>query len=497
LIDKRWCIRLLALGLVLGITGFAHVTSPQGTSARMTFAHEIPTQADADATVTVVSRNIYLGADVGSALELLPDMPAAAQLMWEQVAATDFSRRAPLLAAELAADAPDVVAIQEATTWECRPTLFGSSTVVFDFLAQLLEATQDTGVEYVLASAGDRTAMNPGYSIPALPFLTTVRDPETFQPLFGTDSAACGFTIGDALLVRADRADDVRDVGQGDYSTIYSIVPVLFEIDRGYVWIDLMVGAGEVRFVTTHLESLWSEGATPVNAEQALELVEVVDGWGMPSVVMGDFNSDPRDPRPLTEPNPGLQPDATTDCRAQVENPSEATARAECSPYWTMVRAGFRDAGPDALDPLNATWGSSPLLAGPDPDRLAQAPNNPFGYTDRLDYVFTSAGIEVVESSLVSATWPTPEGLWECTDAQQVENADLAATIMGVELPRAFCLPTDHVGVRARLTIPEPAVAAQDDNRLPVLSWLIILGVIAALSGLISWWAIRRSSLER
>ncbi|MEK9957000.1 MAG: hypothetical protein VW780_09565, partial [Actinomycetota bacterium] len=193
---------------------------------------------------------------------------------------------------------------------------------------------------------------------------------------------------------------------------------------------------------------------------------------------MGDFNSDPRDPRPMTAPNPGLQPDTTTDCRAQVENPSEATARAECSPYWTMVRAGFRDVGPDALDPLNATWGSNALLAGPDPERLAQAPNNPYGYTDRLDYVFISAGIDVAESSLVSATWPTGEGLWECTDAQQVENADLAATIMGVELPRAFCLPTDHVGVRARLTIREPAVAAQADDRLPVLSWLITLGVI-------------------
>lgn len=469
------------------------MTGPQETSAWMTFAHEIPAQADADATVTVVSRNIYLGADVGSALELLPDMPAAAQLMWEQVAATDFSRRAPLLAA----DAPDVVAIQEATTWECRPTLFGSSTVVFDFFGQLLEATQDTAVEYVLASAGDRTAMNPGYSIPVLPYLTTVRDPQTFQPLFGTDSAACGFTIGDALLVRADRADDVRDVGQGDYSTIYSIVPVLFEIDRGYVWIDLAVGSGEVRFVTTHLESLWSEGATPVNALQAQELVEVVDGWGLPLVVMGDFNSDPRDPRPLTAPNPGLQPDTTTECQAQVESPSHMTARAECSPYWTMVRAGFRDAGPDALDPMNATWGSSALLAGPDPDRLAQAPNNPYGYTDRLDYVFTSSGIEVVESSLVSATWPTPKGLWECTDAQQVENANLVATIMGVELPRAFCLPTDHVGVRATLKIGEPAVAPQADDRPPVLFWLVILGLIAALSGAISWWAIRRSSLER
>lgn len=339
--------------------------------------------------------------------------------------------------------------------------------------------------------------MNPGYSIPVLPYLTTVRDPQTFQPLFGTDSAACGFTIGDALLVRADRADDVRAVGQGDYSTIYRIVPVLFEIDRGYVWIDLAVGPGEVRFVTTHLESLWSEGATPVNALQAQELVEVVDGWGIPLVVMGDFNSDPRDPRPLTAPNPGLQPDTTTECQAQVESPSRMTARAECSPYWTMVRAGFRDAGPDALDPMNATWGSSALLAGPDPDRLAQAPNNPYGYTDRLDYVFTSSGIEAVESSLVSATWPTPKGLWECTDAQQVENANLAATIMGVELPRAFCLPTDHVGVRATLKIGEPAVAPQADDRPPVLFWLVILGLIAALSGVISWWAIRRSSLER
>jgi endonuclease/exonuclease/phosphatase family metal-dependent hydrolase len=297
--------------------------------------------------------------------------------------------------------------------------------------------------------------------------------------------------------VRADRADDVRDVGQGDYSTIYSIVPVLFEIDRGYVWLDLAVGAGEVRFVTTHLESLWSQGATPVNAAQAQELVEVVDGWGLPSVVMGDFNSDPRDPRPMTAPNPGLQPDTTTKCRAQVENPTEATARAECSPYWTMVRAGFRDTGPDALDPSNATWGSSALLAGPDPDRLAQAPSNPYGYTDRLDYVFTSAGIEVVESSLVSATWPTPEGLWECTDAQQVENADRAATILGVELPRAFCLPTDHVGVQATLAIGETAVVSPADDHPPVLSWLVILGVIAALSGVISWWAIRRSSLER
>jgi hypothetical protein len=51
--------------------------------------------------------------------------------------------------------------------------------------------------------------------------------------------------------------------------------------------------------------------------------------------------------------------------------------------------------------------------------------------------------------------------------------------------------------VRATLAIGEPAVVSQTDDRFPVLLWLVILGVIVALSGVISWWAIRRSSLER
>ena len=55
----------------------------------------------AEPTVTVMSRNIYLGADVGVALELIPDMPAAAQFMWDQVNKNDFSKRSLALAAEI------------------------------------------------------------------------------------------------------------------------------------------------------------------------------------------------------------------------------------------------------------------------------------------------------------------------------------------------------------------------------------------------------------
>lgn len=443
-----------------------------------------------DDPLTVMSRNIYLGADVSVALELIPDMPAAAQFMWDQVAQTDFSKRAPALAAELAREQPDVVAVQEATTWFCRPSFFGSSTAVFDFTAQLLEATATTGVEYVMAERDGEEAFNPGYSIPVLPYLTTVRDPGTFQPLFGTDEAACGFTIGDALLVRSDLADSVTAVGSGDYESKYAVVPVAFEIDRGYTWADISLPQGAVRVVTTHLESVWDAGSAPVSALQASELVRVTQDWEMPLVVIGDFNSDPRDPRPAGAPNPGLQPDTTTGCDAQVSNPSPATADATCNSYWTMVEAGFEDVGPDSLDPANATWGASALLAGPDPLRLASETSNEFGFTDRLDYIFVKNGVSVLDTDLIGETWPRGEDMWVCDSPDQVRNAEEVASQMQVELGESFCLPTDHVGLLAVLEVP-PTAAAPEPDRTGAIAAVVV--AILAMTVLVTIWAVRRS----
>lgn len=453
------------------------------------FGSAVPSQA-ADGSLTVLSRNIYLGADVSVALELIPDMPAAAQFMWEQVAQTDFSKRAPVLASELAREKPDVVAVQEATTWYCRSTLFGASTAVFDFTNQLLEATAVSGVKYVLAEHDGREAFNPGYSIPVLPYLTTVRDPQTFQPIFGTDEAACGFTIGDALLVRADLADDVTAVGVGDYASKYAVVPVIFEIERGYTWVDLSLQQGTVRVVTTHLESVWDPGSPPVSAEQARELVKATKSWQMPLVVIGDFNSDPRDPRPLGSPNPGLQPDVTTGCPAQDPNPSATTADATCSSYWTMVKAGFEDVGPDALNPANATWGSSALLAGPDTERLDSDASNEFGFTDRLDYIFVKNGVNVVDTQLIGDSWPRGEDMWECDSPDQIRNAQEVAARMQVQLGEAFCLPTDHVGLLAVLDVPVAAFAPKSHRTGAVVG---LFAAIVVVSLLVALWAVLRS----
>ena len=73
-----------------------------------------------------------------------------------------------------------------------------------------------------------------------------------------------------------------------------------------------------------------------------------------------------------------------------------------------MVEAGFNDAGPDASDPTTYTWGMNALLTGPDPDRLkaAQAMGNEYGFTDRLDYIFTKNGIDVTTSQIIGFKAP-------------------------------------------------------------------------------------------
>ena len=190
-----------------------------------------------------MSRNIYLGADVGVAMELLPNFPAAAQFMWDQVKKTDFAKRAPQLAKEAARIKPDVIGIQEATIWYCKKDLWSGKVEVFNFLDQLIAETKKTGVGYSLALSGGKSAFNPGYSIAAIPYLNKVVDPETFKPLFNQESASCGFTIGDALLVRDDRVKDIEQVGNSEYETKYSIIPTLMTIYRGYSWLDIKSGS--------------------------------------------------------------------------------------------------------------------------------------------------------------------------------------------------------------------------------------------------------------
>ncbi len=436
------------------------------------FLPVIPVHAEEPYRITVMSRNIYLGADVGVALELIPNFPKAAQFMWDQVKKTDFATRAPKLARESAQDRPEIIGVQEATIWYCKKDLLSDKVEVFNFLDQFISATKASGVGYSLATANGVEAFNPGYSIAAIPYVTKVRDPEVFNPIFGQDTASCGFTIGDALLVRDDVKDRIIQVGNTEYDATYSIVPTLMTIYRGYTWADFKVQDSVVRLITTHLESIWDENKVPNSALQAQQLVADLKDAKMPIVIMGDFNADYRDPRPQGEPNPGEQPVTSETC--------PTPGGAKCNAYSTMIEAGFENASPDAKNPRYFTWGASALLNGPDKKRALDAKKfgNQYGFTDRLDYIFTKNVYATVSSKIIGNVWPDGSGVWDCGKDK--------------------CFPSDHAGVVATIELPRSAGAIDPDlpehTRFPLGFWHYFA---AALLLVISWRIARRFGRKR
>ena len=434
----------------------------------ISFLSPAPAQA-VEQPLTVMSRNLYLGADVGVAMKLLPDFSAAAQFMWDQVAATDFTRRAPVLANEVIAEDADVVGLQEATRWYCKKNLWSKKVIIFDFTEQFLKATKAAGSEYLLARKNGVYALNIGYSIPAIPYLTMVEDPKSFQPIFGSDRAACGFEIGDAIVVKKALVNQVLRVGNTEYEASYSIIPKVMTIYRGYTWIDLNYQSSKVRIISTHLESLWDSNKVPNSALQATQLIKDLSQTKMPTIVMGDFNSDPRDPRQAGGFNPGGQPESSETCIDQGAPTSVDNSLSKCNAYWLMRQAGYEDAGPDSRDPKNFTWGMSALLAGPDMKRYKAGKliGNSYGFTDRLDYIFHRNGVKTTSAKIIGNTWPNGS-TWSCSNEEQINNAALSADLMKIEMPTdKFCNSSDHAGVVVTVMLPQSSLQSESLPKHP------------------------------
>jgi endonuclease/exonuclease/phosphatase family metal-dependent hydrolase len=418
--------------------------------------------------LTVMSRNLYLGSDVAVAMKLIPNMSKAAQFMWDQVAATDFKKRAKVLANEITQNKPEVIGIQEATRWYCKQYFWSKNEVIYDFTQDLINALNDVGEQYEIAQLIQNgkisLARNPGYQIPAIPFITMVSDAKSFQPVFGKDSAACGFEIADVLLIKKSISTKVLAIGNTEYEASYSIIPKLMTVYRGYTWIDLNWNGTTTRIISTHLESIWDEGKIPNAAIQAKQLVNDLATTKIPTIIIGDFNSDPRDPRAKNSPNPGEQPVESKQCPAQNNISDFNLADSTCSAYWTMRKAGFTDVGPDATDPKNFSWGMSALLAGPEIERFKSAlqMGNKYGFTDRLDYIFTRGNIETKQTKLIGNSWPS-EDSWQCETTQQKNNFNKVSEFANLPTQKfTQCFPTDHAGVIAKLLIPRNQAGTAD-----------------------------------
>ena len=262
--------------------------------------------------VTVMTRNLYLGADLTPAI-VSPNLESFFEATGEilrTVDASNFPVRAKGLAQEILEQEPDLVGLQEAALWRTGPPSLlalkappSATTVKYDFLAELLKQLNKKGTTY------RAVVVNPEFDFEAPANYDGLPGGGPGPGLLANTEINARLTMRDVILARVGAGVKTSNPQMGHYSHLLvekvagtAEVPVT----RGWTSIDATVrGSRKFHFVNTHLEAFDPETAVPsIRAQQAAELV----GPGgaadpsnkLPVILVGDLNSDVK-----TEVKPG------------------------------------------------------------------------------------------------------------------------------------------------------------------------------------------------
>jgi len=242
--------------------------------------------------ITLMTRNLYLGADLTPVLtaETPEEFFEAAEMVLEQLTATNFPERAWALAAEIAEKKPHLVGLQEVFNF----TLNGSNYLppFRDYLEDLMGALAAQGADYRVAAV--------------------VKNVDLLFPL--GENMIVGAIDRDVILARGDVTTSITPVALSgckssvdgcNYRIVANVTSVAGEIsiERGFVAVDALIGNTLVRFVNTHLEEREVDPSNPlspiIQAAQAIELISILaafpNPYGAKVVIVGDINSSPHD----------------------------------------------------------------------------------------------------------------------------------------------------------------------------------------------------------
>ena len=241
-----------------------------------------PAEAQApDRPLRVMTRNVYLGADLGPALRATdtPTFLAAVAGIYAAKEATDFAVRAEAIAEEIRITAPDLIGLQEVSHWETSgPASIAPSE---DFLVLLQEALDERGLDYVVASVSDNAVIGP---VPLV------------SPCGSTTIGTCFLTFSDRDVILVNEQTRRLQWGKprsGTYQEQLSFTPPVPEsppvsFRRGWTSIDGRFRGRSFHFVNTHLETASAPKVQQLQAEELL--AGPAFGRGA-DLVVGDFNS--------------------------------------------------------------------------------------------------------------------------------------------------------------------------------------------------------------
>ncbi len=230
--------------------------------------------------VTVMTRNMYLGADVNVVIRAIlspdptDDLPALLASV-DVLTRTDFPTRVAALADEIARARPHVVGLQEVddVLIDIRPL---RPLVSLSFLPMLRAELASRGLNYVVA--GDVT----NFAVTPVPGVSV--------------------TDHDVILVDADRVTVGPSVIARRYSRNVGPIAPGVTIGRGWVQIQATIDGNDLTIASTHLEAL---GSSALRTAQAQELMDFV-GTAPLAILLGDFNVEPGSPTHLAITNAGF-----------------------------------------------------------------------------------------------------------------------------------------------------------------------------------------------
>jgi endonuclease/exonuclease/phosphatase family metal-dependent hydrolase len=246
-------------------------------------------QAAKAPTITVMTRNLFLGAD----LIPLATTPPGAQFeqtatnMFNGVKAEDPDARMKLVAGEIAKAKPDLVGFQELSLW--RTGAAPASTVAYDYIKTITAQLRKLHQHYRVV------AIKQGFNVEG--------------PMGGGNDVR--LTLGDAIIAR--KGVKVRHVRSGIFKNQLTIPTQAIGnvvTERSWNELDATVHGVTVHVVNTHLEAYSAD----FRLKQAQELVKGPLRSKLPTILIGDLNSGPNLPKPEDRP-----------------------------PYLAIARAGFKE----------------------------------------------------------------------------------------------------------------------------------------------------------
>jgi endonuclease/exonuclease/phosphatase family metal-dependent hydrolase len=322
----------------------AHVVISGAVATALVFGLVGTVAARDKRDLTVMTRNLYLGADIARVLDARTgeEFLLLVYETYSVVLLTDFPTRAAALAAEIDAADVDIVGLQEVSRWT---TAGPGAPPSFDFLAILQQKLADRGLSYSVAAVSSNLSVGP------VPLLCGV-------PL----APACLISYQDRDVILVNTGTPGLHVTSGDdgrYAAQQSVTSLVGPIsfDRGWVSIDGDLDGKRFRFANTHLET---GDFAAVQEAQGREFL-AGPGRGEGAVIaVGDFNS--------------------------ASDGSTTTTYAELTKSW------FTDA-----------WGLNPADPGLTCCQNASLSNPTSLLHSRIDLVLTHGAVRALEAHVVGA----------------------------------------------------------------------------------------------